>query len=513
MTLDLQTLAPQVRQAVLDLQAENSRLQLLLKFKDEQIRLLNLQRWGPRADQLSEAQLALLPQELFVAPPEVETEAAQPEEKKTLAPVPKAKPARGPHPGRAVLPAHLERREVILPCHPQDCACPVCGQPRPLLGYEIREELDCQPAVYFVRVIKREKRGSHCQAEQGVVVAPAPAQIVPKGKLSDAFLIEVLAAKFQQHTPVYRQCAVLLEDHGIDLSRQTLNEAILAAAQLLVPVVQAQAAELLAGAYLQVDETTLPCQTPEKTGQNHRAWLWEYGKPGGPVVFDFQMGRGREGPARFLKEFRGKLQCDGYAAYDHLGEGIIYVACMAHLRRGFVDAAKLAPLDPLPVEIVRQIGVLYEVEREARTQNLSVPARLELRQRTSQPVMAALKTRLVQIRQEVIPASALAKACDYALGQWERMEEYLKDGEVEIDNNWCEGGMRPVALGRKNWLHLGDQSAGPKIAAILSVVETCRRLDLNLREYLQDILPRLGDWPINRVADLTPSAWKAARNS
>jgi transposase len=329
----------------------------------------------------------------------------------------------------------LERREVIIACHPKDCACSLCGQPRPVIGYEIREELGCQPAEFFVRVIKREKRGSHCLEEQGVAVAPAPPQIVPKGKLSDPFIIEVLAAKFQQHTPVYRQCASLLDDHGIDLSRQTLNDAILAAAQLLLPVVTAQRGELLSGHYLQVDETTMPCQTPEKTGRNHRAYLWEYGRPGGAVVFDFQMGRGRDGPADFLKSFRGKLQCDGYGAYDKLGEGITFVACMAHIRRGFVDAAKLSPLDPLPVEIVNQIGGLYEVEREARSQNLTASARWELRQRKSHPVMAALKTRIVQIRQEITPACALAKACDYALGQWTRMEEYLKDGELEIDNN------------------------------------------------------------------------------
>jgi transposase len=510
MTLDLQDLSPQAREAFLALQAEVSRLQVVLKLKDEQIRLLNIQRWGPKADKLSEAQLALLPQELIVEAGEVVGEAAQPEEKKALDSVPKAKTPRPNHPGRAVLPAHLERREEIIPCHPKDCACPTCGQPRPVIGYEIREELGCKPAEFFVRVIKREKRGSHCLEEQGVIVAPAPAQIVPKGKLSDQFIIEVLAAKFQQHTPIFRQCASLLEDHGIDLSRQTLNTAILAAAELLLPVVRAQAAELVLGDYLQADETTMPCQTPEKTGKNHKAYLWEYGKPGGPVVFDFQMGRGREGPANFLKGFRGKLQCDGYGAYDNLGDAITFVACMAHIRRGFVDSGKLSPLDPRPVEIVDRIGELYEIEREARSKNLTAAARLVLRQGKSQPVMDALKSRILQIRQEVTPACALAKASDYALGQWSRMEEYLKDGQLEIDNNWCEGAMRPIALGRKNWLHVGDASAGPKIAAIISIVETCRRLDIKLRQYLQDILPKLGDWPITRVAELTPSAWKAA---
>ena len=513
MTLDLQSLPPHARQVFLDLQAENLRLQIVLKLKDEQIRFLNIQRWGPKADKLSEAQLALLPRELIVAAPEVDSEADQPEGKKAMAPVSRAKAPRGNHPGRATLPAHLERREEIIPCHPKDCACPTCGMPRPIIGYEIREELDCKPAEFFVRVIKREKRGSHCLEEHGVTVAPAPAQIVPKGKLSNRFIVEMVATKFQQHTPVYRQCATFLEDHGIDLSRQTLNAAILAAAELLLPVVRAQANELLLGNYLQVDETTMPCQTPEKTGKNHRAYLWEYGRPGGPVVFDFQMGRGRDGPARFLKAFRGRLQCDGYGAYDKLGEAITFVACMAHIRRGFVETAKVTPLDPLPVEIVNRIGLLYDIEREARSRNLSAPARLELRQEKSRPIMGELKARILAIRQEVTPACTLAKACDYALGQWGRMEEYLKDGQIEIDNNWCEGAMRPIALGRKNWLHVGEESAGPKIAAIISIVETCRRLDIKLREYLGDILPKLGEWPITRVAELTPSAWKAARTS
>ena len=512
MKLDLTSLPPGYEQAFTAMEAEVSRLRVVLNLKDEQIRFLNLQLWGPKADKLSENQLALLPQELVVLAPEVEREAGLPEKDKTLASVPKAKTPPKDHPGRTPLPGHLERREEIISCHPEDCSCSVCGQPRPVIGYEVREELGCRPAEFFVRVIKREKRGSHCVPEQGVVVAPAPAQIVPKSKLSDEVIIEVLAAKFQQHTPVYRQCACLLEDHGIGLSRQTLNGAILAAAGLLVPVVQAQAVELLSGDYLQADETTLPCQVPDKTGKNHLAYLWEYGRPDGAVVFDFRMGRGRKtGPGEFLKPFRGRLQCDGYAAYDKLGEGITFVACMAHIRRRFVDTAKVTPLDPLPVEIVRQIGLLYDVEEEARSRNLTPDQRLDLRQTKSRPLMTALKTRILQIRQDISPDRALARACDYALGQWERMEEYLRDGQVEIDNNWCEGGMRPIALGRKNWLHLGDETAGPKIAAVISIVETCRRLDIKLRKYLGDVLPKLGNWPITRVGELTPTAWKAAR--
>jgi hypothetical protein len=279
----------------------------------------------------------------------------------------------------------------------------------------------------------------------------------------------------------------------------------------LTPVVGAMRLELLAGGYLQADETTMPCQTGERTGRNHRAFMWEFSQPGKGVVFEFQMGRGRAGPKKFLQGFRGKLQCDGYGAYADLGEGITYVGCGAHLRRGFVDAAKVAPLDPRPAEIIGRFAALYAIEKEAREGGLGPEQRQALRQVKSAPVMAALKARLVALRQAIAPGGKLAQACDYALGQWSRWEEYLRDGRLEIDNNWCEGAMRPLALGRKNWLHIGSAEAGPKIAAIASIVETCRRLDLNVRTYLLDILPKLGDWPINRVAELTPTAWKAAQ--
>ncbi len=500
----------QTRQALADAQAEVTRLLRIVALKDEQIRLLNIRLFGPKGEKLSSAQIPLLLEEASVSAGEVEQEAERPQAQKE-APLPRAKQPRPNHPGRERLPEHLERREQIIPCCPEDCACPKCGAERPVIGYETREELACEPAKFFVRVIKREKRGSHCEEEQGVATAPSPSQIVPKSKLSDEFIIQALAAKYQRHLPVYRQCAALQEDYGIELSRKTLTDAILAAGELLRPVVRAQQRELLAGGYIQADETTVPCQSHDKRGRNHQAYMWEFSRPGGIVVFDFQMGRGRAGPMEFLKGFRGKLQCDGYDAYDKLGEGIIYVGCMAHARRGFVDGAKLAPLDPLPPEVIGRFGQLYAVEKEAREMGLSAQARLALRQAKSVPAMAELKSRLVEIRQQLLPGGKLFQACDYALGQWSRLEEFLRDGVLEIDNNWCEGAIRPLALGRKNWLHIGSAEAGPKIAAIASIVETCRRLDIHLQTYLRDVLPKLGAWPINRVGELTPTIWKAAQ--
>ena len=300
-----------LQQALQKAQAENARLQQIIQLKDEQIRLLNFRFFGPKSEKLSSAQIPLLWEEISLSTGEVEQEAERPEAQKQ-SPLAQSRQPRSRHPGREPLPKHLERREEIIPCCPKDCCCPKCGAERPVIGYETREELACEPAKFWIRVIKREKRGSHCEEEQGVATAAAPAQIVPKGKLSNEFIVEVLVRKYQLHLPDYRQCAALAEDHGIDLSRKTLNDAILAAGGLLQAVVRAQRLELLAGGYIQADETTMPCQTGEKTGRNHRAFIWEFSQPGGIVNFEFQMGRGREGPREFLKGFRGKLQSDGY---------------------------------------------------------------------------------------------------------------------------------------------------------------------------------------------------------
>ena len=303
-----------LRQALEQEQSENARLRKIIELKDEQIRLLNFRLFGPKGEKLSPGQIQLLFEEVSVMAGEVEQEAERPQAQKPAGPSTPWTP-RAHHPGREALPEHLERREEILPCCPQDCRCARCGAERPVIGYESREELACEPAKFWVRVIKREKRGSHCLGEQGVATAPAPAQIVPKGKLSNQFIIEVLVRKFQLHLPVYRQCAALREDFGIELSRKTLNDAILAAGDLLGPVVKAMRLELLSGGYIQADETPMPCQTGERTGRNHRAFVWEFSRPAGLVIFDFQMGRGREGPLKFLQGFQGKLQSDGYSAY------------------------------------------------------------------------------------------------------------------------------------------------------------------------------------------------------
>jgi len=279
-------------------------------------------------------------------------------------------------------------------------------------------------------------------------------------------------------------------------------------AQALIPSLKA---DLMAGGYIQADETRVPCQTSAVRGRNHQAYMWEFSRPGGPVIFEFKMSRAREGPRDFLKGFKGILQSDGYAAYDKLGEGIEYVACWAHARREFFRAHQLQENDPRPLEILGLIGKLYALEEQARTAGATPGQRLTLRQEQSQLVVKQLGQRILAIRAEgdVLPASQLAKACDYALGQWTRLQVFLNHGHVEIDNNWCENAIRPLAMGRKNWLHIGSEEAGPRVAAIVSVFETCRRFDINPRTYLLDVLPKMPEWSMNRVTELSPMAWKS----
>ena len=238
---------PDLARKVADLEAEIRRLLRIIQLQKEEIRLVNIKRFGPKGEKLSGLQGVLLLEEPSVTAQEVAREAELPQEQKDP-PLPRAQQPRPHHPGREPLPEHLERREEVIPCCPEDCTCPKCGAQRPVIGYETREELACEPAKFWVRVIKREKRGSHCQEEQGVATAPAPAQIVPKGKLSNEFIIEVLVRKYQLHLPVYRQCAGLAEDFQIELSRKTLTDAILAAGGLLQAVVRAQRLERVASA-------------------------------------------------------------------------------------------------------------------------------------------------------------------------------------------------------------------------------------------------------------------------
>jgi len=502
----LDKLPPELRDVFAPFLDDHQRLQRENALLREQVRLLLIDKYGPRSEKLSDEQLELLQGEPSVVGDEVDQEADR-----TGPPPKRRKRPQKDHPGRAELPAHLERREVIIRCPVEDCSCGQCGQEKPIFGYERSEELAVDPAYYYVKVILREKRACPQHPEEGVSCAPCPEKIIPKSKFSDEMVVDVLVKKYGDHLPAYRQSMILDRDAGIEISRKTLVDVIMKTGRLMQALIPTLKDDLLNGGYIQADETRVPCQSARVRGKNHCAYMWEYSRPYGPVVFDFQMGRDRAGPEEFLQGFEGILQSDGYSTYNKLGEGITYAGCWAHARREFHRAHKLQPNDPRPLEILGLIAQFYAVEKRAREEKATDAQRLMLRQDQSRQILDTLEARILGIRAEadLLPSSQLAKACDYAIGQWSRLKVFLEHGKVEPDNNWCENAIRPLVVGRKNWLHIGSEEAGPRVAAIASILETCKRLGINVRSYLLDVLPKLPEWPAKRVAELGPVAWKA----
>ena len=474
-----------------------------VRVLEERLRLVRIEKYGPGSEKLSDAQLELLELEPGVSSAEVEAESQRDQLRLPLRGARK-------HPGRQELPAELPRIEQILACAPEQCVCGKCGKQTDPIGYESSEQLDVEPAKYFVRVIKREKRACKDCEEQGVQSAPLPRRIIEKGLASDRVVIDTVVSKYADHLPLYRQSVILERETGLELSRATLDGWVMRVGELLRPITGAMAEELLTGSYIQADETPVGVQCQRVRGRNHQAYLWQYSRPGGGVVFDFRMGREREGPKRFLGNFEGILQSDGYAAYDHVGgPKIVHAACWAHARRKFFQAVELNPEDQRATCIVAQIDELFAIDAQAREQGLTKQDRQVLRLEKSKPLLEQIKTQIQAARSDALPKSVLAKACNYTLTLWVRLTRFLEYPELELSNNLAENAMRPVALGRRNWIHIGSEEAGPRVAAIVSIVETCRRLKIPIRDYLCSILPGLANFPINRIAELTPGAWLA----
>ena len=228
------------------------------------------------------------------------------------------------------------------------------------------------------------------------------------------------------------------------------------------------------------------------------------------MIFDFQLSRGREGPKRFLGNFDGILQTDGYSGYDRVGGAkLIHAGCWAHARKYFFQAVEAHPDDRAAIALVATIDELFAIDAQAREQNLSVTARDGLRQQRARPILESIKSQIEAARSQTLPKSALAKACNYTLTFWNRLTRFVDHPILELSTNAAENAIRPVALGRKNWIHFGSQDAGPRIAAILSIVESCRRLKIPIRDYLRSTLPGLANFPINRIAERTPTGWLA----
>jgi transposase len=490
------------------LDAYQKRLQyaeLKIQVLEERLRLRRIEMYGPGSEKLSNEQLELLDLEPGVSTAEVQAESAR-----EPLPARAAEKRVRQHPGRQALPANLPRVERLIACTAEQCVCGGCGRATTVIGYEESEQLDVEPAKYFVVVTKREKRACKNCEERGVQAAPLPPRIIEKSLVSDRLVIDTVVSKYANHCPLYRQSVILERDSGLELSRQTLDGWVLRVGELLVPLAEALRRELLRGTYLQADETPVDVQLHDGKGSNHLAYLWQYGQPHGAVVFDFRMGRGREGPQRFLEKFNGLLQSDGYAVYDSVGgPQMVHAVCWSHARRKFVDAVKLHPGDMAAVRIVALIDKLFAIDGEARQGHLDCAARHALRSQKAPPLLAEIKAAITTAQAKALPSSALGKAANYTLALWPKLTRFLKYPELELSNNLAENSMRPVAIGRKNWIHVGSQQAGPKVAAILSIVETCRRINIPVRDYLAAVLPGLANTPVHSLLQLTPTVWAA----
>ena len=428
--------------------------QLKIQSLEELLRQSRIQQLGPKSETLSHLQLALLTEEEpGTTRDEVEAEARRERLTRTT---PRE---RKPHPGRKPLPENLPRVTSVMAC--QERICAGCGEETAVIGYDESEQLDVEPARYFVRVTRREKRA--CRRCSTVTAAPLAERIVEKGLASDAVVINTVVAKYCDHLPLYRQAVMLEREAGVEIGRATLDGWVMRVGELLLPIVGAMRRDLLAASYLQADETPVPVQMHDGRGENHQAYLWQYGKPGGETVFDFCMGRGREGPRKFLGEWEGILQTDGYAAYDDIGgPKLVHVGCWAHARRKFVDAVKVNPQDGAAIAMVTRMDALFLIDRDARRRGLSTEDRHGQRREYAEEWLHEIRQACLGLLRESLPKSAVGQAAAYTLNMWTKLRRCFDYGEVELSNNLAENSMRPVAVGRKNWLHGGSAEAGRK---------------------------------------------------
>jgi transposase len=419
-----------------------------IRALEERLRLELIRKYGPKSEKLSDKQLLLLELEPGVSAAEVEAESQR-------EPLPPASPVTAQnrkmsrkHPGRQELPANLPRVERVIPCVPEQCVCQSCGKDKVVIGYEQSEQLDVEPARFFVVVTKREKRACRCCAE-GVSAAPLPARIIDKGLVSDRVVIDTIVSKYCDHLPLYRQSAILERETSVSISRATMDGWVMTVGGLLMPIAVKMGRELVGGGYIQADETPIPVQMHDKSGKNHQAYLWQYGRPEGGTVFDFQMGRGREGPKKFLGKYEGILQTDGYIAYDGVGgQGMVHAACWAHARRKVFEALKLHPDDRIATQLLTLIDGLFAIDAEARNASMDHAARHALRQERSRPLLDVIHAEMKTAQTAALPASALGKAISYTLSLWHKLTRFLEHPELELSNNLAENSMRPVALGR-----------------------------------------------------------------
>lgn len=382
------------------------------------------------------------------------------------------------------------------------------------IGEERTERLDYQPARFFRRVTVRPKYVERALPEAAPVIAELPPSVQERCVAAPGLIAQVVVAKYCDHLPLYRQEQIFQRRHGIWLPRQSLCDWIGLAAFWFQPIYELIKAEVLAGGYVQVDETPVKFLAGGH-GQSQQGYLWTVCRPGHGVFFHWETSRAAVCLENIIPvNFRGLLQCDGYSAYGAFAnsrQGIELGGCLAHIRRDIFEARAQAP--QVAGFLLKHIQNLYRIEKRLRGHPAGPDLRQAVRQAESRPIFRRMEKALLAVKARYLPQSAFGKAIAYALGQWRRLERYLADGRLEIDNNLVENAIRPTAIGKKNWLFFGEAQAGQRSAILYTIIENCRRHGIDPYAYIKDLLTRLPGMTNQQIAALTPKAWAQARKA
>ena len=408
--------------------------------------------------------------------------------------------------GRHPLPLELPRVRVEYDLIEEQQYCS-CGSKMHKMGKAVSEQLDCKPVEFFV--IKHIRFKYACRSCNNIVTAKLPPQPIDKGLPGAGLLAEVILNKYPDALPLYRQ-EQRFARHGIDLPRSTLCDWITQSTFLLEPIVQLMKTDnLLSSRRIFTDDTPVPVLAKKKT---HTGRLWVYVGGGFELpncaIYDYTPTRSQTAPKNFLKDYRGYLQADAYVGYDGLYKtgDIIEVACFAHARRKFFEVT-LAAKEPSKADLALEfIGKLYEVERKAKP--LTPLQRKYYRRRHSKPILDQFYQWLKKEEVTLLPKTPIGLAVAYTLNHWRALRNYCRDGILQIDNNTAERAIKPLVIGRKNWLFAGNHEGAKRAAVLYSIIETCKLNGINPYFYLKDVLTKLPSTLMKDLKQLLPYHWK-----
>lgn len=403
------------------------------------------------------------------------------------------------HPGRLALPSHLPIVEVVL--EPTESV-----EGMKFIGTEITDELEYTPGKCF---IKRYIRNKYISTEnelgnQEVKIASLAFRPIDKCIAGANLLTQIVVDKYVDHLPIYRQLLRFARD-GVAIKTSTIESWQRLIAQKLEPLYESHLQHTMRSGYVQADESPIKVQDKDKKGATHQGYMWVYHSPMlKSILFDYQKGRGSEGPVEMLKAFKGYLQTDGYSVYNQfaLKTEITHLGCWAHARRYFEKALDYNKANATYVLLL--IQKLYEIERNAKEKQLSINEIKEIRINESLPILNEIG-RFIAVQSKIeLPKSPLGKAYEYCLNRWDSMLNYLKDGNLQIDNNLVENAIRPLALGRKNYLFAGSHNAAKNIAMYYSFFATCKKNNINPHKWLVYVLENINQTKLTNLHSLLP---------